>query len=111
MKQQTSDHTKESAASNKAPDRGTPKKVVNIEKDGLIGGKTEQPEDRSSTVKHTSSIGSQSVEDNLPVEKVVKRLVSSAKVGDRPKKRSSKAVSSISDKNESNLVNGEAKVG
>lgn len=111
MKQQTSDHTKESAASNKAPDRGTPKKVVNIEKDGLMGGKTEQPEDRSSTVKNTSSIGSQSVEDNLAVEKVVKRLVSSAKVGERPKKRSSKTVSSISDKNESNLVNGEAKVG
>ncbi|KAG5556199.1 hypothetical protein RHGRI_006724 [Rhododendron griersonianum] len=79
LKQQTSDHTKESAASHKAPESGTPKKVVNIEKDGLIGGKTEQPEDRSSTVNRRSSIGSQSVEDNLPVEKVVKRLISSAK--------------------------------
>ncbi|KAG5556196.1 hypothetical protein RHGRI_006724 [Rhododendron griersonianum] len=111
LKQQTSDHTKESAASHKAPESGTPKKVVNIEKDGLIGGKTEQPEDRSSTVNRRSSIGSQSVEDNLPVEKVVKRLISSAKDGERPKKSRSKAVSSISDENKSNLVNGEAKVG
>ncbi|KAF7147861.1 hypothetical protein RHSIM_Rhsim03G0049500 [Rhododendron simsii] len=111
LKQQTSDHTKESAASHKAPESGTPKKVVNIEKDGLIGGKTEQPEDRSSTVNRRSSIGSQSVEDNLPGEKVVKRLISSAKDGERPKKSRSKAVSSISDENKSNLVNGEANVG
>lgn len=111
LKQQTSDHTKESPACHKAPASGTPKKVVNTEKDGLIGGKTEEPEDRSSTVNRTSSIGSPSVEDNQPMEKVVKRLISSANVGEKPKKSRSKAVSSISDENKSNLVNGEAKVG
>ncbi|KAL7225733.1 hypothetical protein ACSBR1_020986 [Camellia fascicularis] len=116
LKHRTGDLTKESAASQKASNKGTPKKVVNMHKDGLIGGKTEQYADKSSTVKHTGSLRSHSGEDNLPKEKVVKRLDSSAKDGastikEMPKKSSSKAFGSVSSENKSTLVNGEAKVG
>ncbi|GMP98252.1 hypothetical protein CsSME_00046210 [Camellia sinensis var. sinensis] len=116
LKHRTGDLTKESAASQKASDKGTPKKVVNMHKDGLIGGKTEQSADKSSTVKHTGSLRSHSQEDNLPKEKVVKRLDSSAKDGastikETPKRSSSKAIGSVSSENKSTLVNGEAKVG
>ncbi|CAL5431649.1 unnamed protein product [Camellia sinensis] len=116
LKHRTGDLTKENAASQKASDKGTPKKVVNMHKDGLIGGKTEQSADKSSTVKHTGSLRSHSQEDNLPKEKVVKRLDSSAKDGastikETPKRSSSKAIGSVSSENKSTLVNGEAKVG
>lgn len=52
----------------------------------------------------------------LPQKKVYKRLASSARDGpninkDRPKKSSSKAVSTIASKDKSSLVNGEAKIG
>ncbi|CAL5435579.1 unnamed protein product [Camellia sinensis] len=116
LKHRTGDLTKESAASQKASDKGTPKKVVNMHKDGLIGGKTEQSADKSSTVKHTGSLRSHSQQDNLPKEKVVKRLDSSAKDGastikETPKRSSSKVIGSVSSENKSTLVNGEAKVG
>ncbi|KAF5937983.1 hypothetical protein HYC85_025489 [Camellia sinensis] len=109
LKHRTGDLTKENAASQKASDKGTPKKVVNMHKDGLIGGKTEQSADKSSTVKHTGSLRSHSQEDNLPKEKVVKRLDSSAKDGastikETPKRSSSKAIGSVSSENKSTLI-------
>ncbi|KAA8516905.1 hypothetical protein F0562_017277 [Nyssa sinensis] len=116
-KQNTSNLAKESTASQKVPDKGTPKKVVNILKDGLAEANAERSKSKSSALNPPNSAQSNSTEDNLlPQGKIVKRLVSSVKDGpytnkERSKKSSSKAVSSISSKNESDLVNGEAKIG
>ncbi|KAL6988627.1 Purine nucleoside phosphorylase [Sarracenia purpurea var. burkii] len=114
LKQPTNDPIKESAASHKVSDKSTPKKVVNLQKDGLAGGKAEESAEERSNVKRTSSLRSHSEEDNQPNEKVVKRLVSPAKDGastqERPKKNSSKSVTSVYSESRTTLVNGEAKV-
>ena len=115
MKQQ-SDLTQEGAASHKAADKGAPKGVVNIQKDGLAGGKTVQSTDKSSIVERTSYLISHSVKDDLTKEKVVKRVVSPAKddgasIKERQKKSSTEAVSNLSSEDRSTLVNGEAQIG
>ncbi|PSS01683.1 Polyribonucleotide nucleotidyltransferase [Actinidia chinensis var. chinensis] len=115
MKQQ-SDLTQEGAASHKATDKGAPKRVVNIQKDGLAGGKTIQSTDKSSSVKRTSYLRSHSVEDELTKEKVVKSVDGSAKdddatIKETQKKSSSKADINLSSEDRSTLVNGEAQIG
>ena len=114
MKQQ-SDLIQEGAASHKAADKG-PKRVVNIQKDGLAGGKPVQSTDKSSSVKRTSYLRSHSVEDELTKEKVVKRVVGSAKddvatIKETQKKSSSKAIINLPSEDRSTLVNGEAQIG
>ncbi|XAR69502.1 Polyribonucleotide nucleotidyltransferase [Bertholletia excelsa] len=116
LKQRAVDLTKETAATQKISDKTIPKKVANTSKEGSAGGKSEQSASRSITVKQTSSIKSQSVEESQPKEKFLKRLVSNAKEGvstlnDKTKMNNSEAVSNISSENKSGLVNGEAKVG
>uniref|UniRef100_A0A5B6ZTB5 polyribonucleotide nucleotidyltransferase n=1 Tax=Davidia involucrata TaxID=16924 RepID=A0A5B6ZTB5_DAVIN len=107
VKQNTSSLAEENAASQKVPDKGTSKKVMNMVKDGLAEVNTEQPKDKSSALEPTNSPQSNSTEDNLlPQEKIVKRLVRSVKDGPYTNKDRSKK-----SKNESNLVNGEAKIG
>ena len=107
--------TKENAASQKAPDKGTLKQTVNMPKDGLGEVNAEQPNQTSSDPKHVSSDTSNSAEDDALPQKIIKRLVSSgrdepyANKG-RPKKSIGKAVTSVSNKDESSLVNGEAKI-
>lgn len=104
VKQQTDSSTKDIVASQKAPGKGSAKKVVNIPKDGLAPNLESAPESNPS-------------EDDaqLPQKKFIRRLVSPAR--DRPdtnkdkSKGSSKAVSSVSSKDENSLVNGEAKIG
>ncbi|CAK9152147.1 unnamed protein product [Ilex paraguariensis] len=103
-------------ASQKTADKGTPKKVLGITKDGLAGNNIEHPKSKNVAPKLTNPIKHKSAEDILFSEdKVVKRLDSSAKDGpyfnmDRQKKSSRKPVISISSNNENTLVNGEAKV-
>lgn len=86
-------------------------------KDNFSEENIEQTMDKVSVSKVTGSPKSISTEQTIqPRKKAIKRLVSPAKdtayIGkDRPKKNSSKAVSSISANDESTLVNGEAKIG
>ncbi|XP_052198912.1 probable polyribonucleotide nucleotidyltransferase 1, chloroplastic isoform X2 [Diospyros lotus] len=117
LKQRASGLTKESIASEKAPDKVTPKKVVNVQKDGLAEGKTEQSTRKSSSVKQTSPLKGHLGEGNLlkePKEKIVKRFVKSTKDGastvkEKPTTSSSEAVSSFGE-TKSILVDGDAKV-
>lgn len=114
-KQSTSYLTKDSAASQKGPDKSKPKKVLSTPKDGLAERNTEQPKGRSVYVKPINSLKSKSAENSLPENKVVKKLGSPAKDGpyinkDGTKDSSSKPGISISSKNESALINGEANV-
>ncbi|XP_050244948.1 polyribonucleotide nucleotidyltransferase 1, chloroplastic isoform X2 [Quercus robur] len=117
VKQQTDSSTKDIVASQKAPGKGSAKKVVNVPKDGLAEKNIEQLEDKISTPNLESAPESNPSEDDaqLPQKKFIRRLVSPAR--DRPdtnkdkSKGSSKAVSSVSSKDEHSLVNGEAKIG
>lgn len=117
VKQQTDSSTKDIVASQKAPGKGSAKKVVNIPKDGLAEKNIEQLGDKISTPNLESAPESNPSEDDaqLPQKKFIRRLVSPAR--DRPdtnkdkSKGSSKAVSSVSSKDENSLVNGEAKIG
>lgn len=117
VKQQTDSSTKDIVASQKAPGKGSAKKVVNVPKDGLAEKNIEQLEDKISTPNLESAPESNPSEDDaqLPQKKFIRRLVSPAR--DRPdtnkdkSKGSSKAVSSVSSKDENSLVNGEAKIG
>ncbi|KAL5837373.1 hypothetical protein ACOSQ3_014542 [Xanthoceras sorbifolium] len=117
MKSQTGD-PKDVAASQKAPSKSMPKRFVNAPKDGTAEEKIEQPKDKVGTPKLESSSRSYSPEDTLLPQKkvkVFKREVSPAEEGasinKRTKKSGSKAVSSISSKDGSSLVDGEAKIG
>uniref|UniRef100_A0A2N9IN43 Polynucleotide phosphorylase 1 n=1 Tax=Fagus sylvatica TaxID=28930 RepID=A0A2N9IN43_FAGSY len=93
--------TKDIVASQKTPGKGSAKKLVNLPKDGLA----------ESAPESTSS------EDDalLPQKKFIRRLVNPARdrsnTNKDKSKSSSKAVSSVSSKDENSLVNGEAKVG
>ena len=101
LKQQTDGSTKDIVASQKTPGKGSAKKLVNLPKDGLA----------ESAPESTSS------EDDalLPQKKFIRRLVNPARdrsnTNKDKSKSSSKAVSSVSSKDENSLVNGEAKVG
>ncbi|XP_034694858.1 probable polyribonucleotide nucleotidyltransferase 1, chloroplastic isoform X1 [Vitis riparia] len=113
LKQRTS--SKENAASQKAPDKGTTKKAVNMPKDGLGEVNVELSNDTSSNPKPVSSHTTNSAEGDALPQKIIKRLVSSGRDEpdtnkERPKKSISKAVTSVSNKDESSLVNGEAKI-
>ncbi|KAH1077399.1 hypothetical protein GLYMA_19G116700v4 [Glycine max] len=83
-------------------------------KDGLVEEKTEQSKDKSSTPNVTASSKRSSEDDSvLPSKKFVRRLVSSSldkpfTNKDKTKKSSNKAVGSVSGKDESSLVSGEA---
>ncbi|KAK3198188.1 hypothetical protein Dsin_021603 [Dipteronia sinensis] len=87
--------------------------------DGAAEEKIEQPKDKVGTPKFESSPRSNSLESTLLPQKkvkVFKRVASPAKEGpyinkERTKKSSSKAVGSISSKDRSSLVDGEAKIG
>lgn len=91
----------------------------NVPKDGSSEEKTHQPKAKVGAPKLMGSPKSNSAEDTLPPQKkvkVFKRPASPAKDGpytnkDRTKKSSSKAVSSLSSKDGSSLVDGEAKIG
>lgn len=117
VKQQPDSSTKDIVASQKAPGKGSAKKVVNVPKDGLAEKNIEQLGDKISTPNSESAPESNPSEDDtqLPQKKFIRRLVSPAR--DRPdtnkdkSKSSSKAVSSVSSKDENSLVNGEAKIG
>lgn len=76
--------------SGKASDKSTPKKYVNVPKsDALAQEKLEQPKDKSSGTKISSSSKSSSAENTLlPRKKVFKRI----------KKSTSKAVTGVSGK-------------
>jgi polyribonucleotide nucleotidyltransferase len=116
-KQNTGSTTKDTAASQLTPEEGSGKKVVNAPKDGLAEKNIEQPKDKISTPKLASSTKSTATEDaQLPQKKFIRRLVGAARDRsnankDTSKKSSSKEVSSVSSKDETNLVNGEAKIG
>ncbi|XP_059462683.1 polyribonucleotide nucleotidyltransferase 1, chloroplastic [Corylus avellana] len=105
------------SAKQKTPEEGSGKKVVNAPKDGLAEKNNEEPKDKSSTTKLASSTRSTAAEDaQLPQKKFIRRLVGAAKdrsttIKDTSKKSSSKEVSSVSSKDETSLVNGEAKIG
>lgn len=99
----------------KGPDKSKPKKVLSTPKDGLAERNTEQPKGRSVYVKSINSPKSKSAENSLPENKVVKKLGSPAKDGpyinkDGTMDGSSEPGISISSKNESALINGEANV-
>ncbi|KAG5083175.1 hypothetical protein JHK84_053213 [Glycine max] len=85
-------------------------------KDGLVEEKTEQSKDKSSTPNVTASSKRSSEDDSvLPSKKFVRRLVSSSldkpfTNKDKTKKSSNKAVGSVSGKDESSLVSGEAEI-
>ncbi|KAE8099760.1 hypothetical protein FH972_017714 [Carpinus fangiana] len=116
-KQHTGSTTKDAGASQKTPEEGSGKKVVNALKDGLAEKNNEEPKDKSSTTKLASSAKSTAAEDaQLPQKKFIRRLAGTAKdrsttLKDTSKKSSSKEVSSVSSKDETSLVNGEAKIG
>lgn len=105
------------SAKQKTPEEGSGKKVVNAPKVGLAEKNNEEPKDKSSTTKLASSTRSTAAEDaQLPQKKFIRRLVGAAKdrsttIKDTAKKSSSKEVSSVSSKDETSLVNGEAKIG
>lgn len=101
-------------ASQKAAEKGSAKKVLNVPKDGLVEG---QPDSKVSAPKLGSSHKSTPAEDTLlPQKKFIRRLVGSTRDEhnankDTSKKSSSKAVSTDSSKDETSLVNGEANIG
>ncbi|XP_059668573.1 probable polyribonucleotide nucleotidyltransferase 1, chloroplastic [Cornus florida] len=114
VKQRTSNLTKDSAASQKGPDKGTIKRVLRAPRDSLSEESTEHAKDENIALKPTNSPKSNST--LLSEEKVVKKLVTSTKDAlhsskDRPNKSSYKAIISVSSENENTLVNGEAKSG
>jgi polyribonucleotide nucleotidyltransferase len=116
-KQHTGSTTKDAAASQKTPEEGSGKKVVNDPKDSLAEKNIEQPKDKISTPKLASSTKSTAAEDaQFPQKKFIRRLVGAARDRsntnkDTSKKSSSEEVSSLSSKDETSLVNGEAKIG
>lgn len=116
-KQHTCSTTKDAGASQKTPEEGSGKKVVNAPMDGLAEKNNEEPNDKSSTTRLASSTKSSAAEDaQLPQKKFIRRLVGAAKdrsttIKDTSKKSSSTEVSSVSSKDETSLVNGEAKIG
>lgn len=92
-KQQPSDPTKDNE------DKSTPKKYINKLEDSLPEEKSEQMNEVVNSSKSSSA------EDTVLTQKKVNRR-------QKPKKSSSsKAVGSLSTKDVSNLVNGEAKIG
>lgn len=101
-------------ASQKAAEKSSAKKVLNVPKDGLAEG---QPDSKVSTSELGSSDKSPLAEDTLlPQKKFIRRLVGSSRDGhntnkDTSKKNSGKAVSTVPSKDETSLVNGEANVG
>ncbi|XP_030517731.1 probable polyribonucleotide nucleotidyltransferase 1, chloroplastic isoform X1 [Rhodamnia argentea] len=115
--QQTAGAAGEESASTLSTDKGPAKKVVLTHKDNFSEESIEQTEDKVSLAKVTGSPKSISTDQTIqPRKKAIKRLVSPPKdkayiSKERPKKSSSKAVSSIPANNESTLVNGEAKIG
>jgi polyribonucleotide nucleotidyltransferase len=111
-KQHTGSTTKDAGASQKTPEEGSGKKVVNAPKDGLAEKNNEEPKDKSSTTKLASSTKSTAAEDaQLPQKKFIRRLAGAAKDRSTTIKDTSKKSSSVSSKDETSLVNGEAKIG
>lgn len=112
-KQQTGD-SKDAPASTETPDKGSPKKMLSVGEGDVSEENIEQPEDK---IKARGSHKSDLVENTLlPQKKFIRRLVSPGKDGshankEKAKKSSNKAVSSISSKDKSSLVNGEANIG
>ncbi|GAV82773.1 KH_1 domain-containing protein/S1 domain-containing protein/RNase_PH domain-containing protein/RNase_PH_C domain-containing protein [Cephalotus follicularis] len=116
VKQDTSEPTSGIADSDKELEKNTPKTYVNAPNDGLAEEKMEQPNDKITASKAVGSTSTSTDDTNLPQKKVYKRLANAAKDvsytnKDRPKKSNSKAVSSLTGNDGSNLVNGEAKIG
>ncbi|KAJ0079325.1 hypothetical protein Patl1_23502 [Pistacia atlantica] len=117
-KPDTGDSTKDVAASSKT-DRSMPKKSVSVSKDGAAEEKIQHPKDTVGTQKAVSSSKGYAAEDTLLSQrkvKAIKRTGSPSKEvspinKERTKKSTGKAVSSISTKDGSSLVDGEAKVG
>lgn len=105
-KQHTGSTTRDSVASQKAPEKGSAKRVP---KDGLAEENVEQPKDKPSTHKLSSSPKSTPADDALlPQKKFVRRFDTNKEVS---KKSSNKAVGSVSSKDKTSLVNGEANIG
>lgn len=101
---QKTDDSEESSTSPKSSDLDGPKKVMM---------KDELESSEGSTISPRSSSPEQTMQ---PQKKVIKKTVSPAKDRpyvnkDRAKKSGTKAVSSISTKDGTTLVNGEAKIG
>ncbi|XP_041023853.1 probable polyribonucleotide nucleotidyltransferase 1, chloroplastic isoform X1 [Juglans microcarpa x Juglans regia] len=113
-KQDTGSTTKDIVASQKTAERSSAKKVLNVPKDGLAEG---QPDSKVGAPKLGSSHKSTPAEDTLhPQKKFIRRLVDSTRDEhnvnkDTSKKSSSKAISTVSSKDETSLVNGEANIG
>ncbi|KAJ0013713.1 hypothetical protein Pint_20707 [Pistacia integerrima] len=117
-KPDTGDSTKDVAASSKT-DRSMPKKSVSVLKDGAAEEKIQHPKDTVGTQKAVSSSKGNTTEDTLLSQKKVKAIKRTGSPSkevspinkERTKKSTGKAVSSISKKDGSSLVDGEAKVG
>ncbi|KAF3442818.1 hypothetical protein FNV43_RR16736 [Rhamnella rubrinervis] len=103
--------SKDTLASQQTPDKGSTKKIPTVAEADVSDETNKQPE------KSTGSSKSNSGENILvPQKKFIRRLVSPGKdvshtSKGKAKKSSSKAVSSISSKGKSSLVNGEANIG
>ncbi|KAL2464293.1 Polyribonucleotide nucleotidyltransferase 1 [Forsythia ovata] len=116
-KQRTGNLVKEGSISQKAPEKGKQKKASSGSKDATSIENAEPTEEKSPTIELTSpSKSNPSEADALTEDKFVKKLVIPAKDGpatnkDRPKKSSNKSAINISNKSESAVVNGEAKIG
>ncbi|KAI4301018.1 hypothetical protein L6164_034337 [Bauhinia variegata] len=105
VKQHSGNPSEDISTSEKAPEKGSPKKVANVQKDGLAEEKTEQSKDKMNTSKVTASHKRGSLDDSeLPQKKFVRRLVSPTQDKPLTNKNRTKKSSSVSSKDESNLV-------
>ncbi|XP_061356746.1 polyribonucleotide nucleotidyltransferase 1, chloroplastic isoform X2 [Gastrolobium bilobum] len=106
--------TEDTEASSKSPDKDLSKNITSLPKDGLAEEKIEQPKDKISSPKVTASSKRSSEDDSvLPSKKFIRKSVSPSpdkpsSNKDKMKKSSNKAVGSVSGKDESSLVSGEA---
>ncbi|XP_043702950.1 polyribonucleotide nucleotidyltransferase 1, chloroplastic-like [Telopea speciosissima] len=117
VEQPTSTQTEENASS-QTTEKGSSKKVASTLKGGLAAEDIEQPQEKVTVSKLSSSPkkSSSSDESMLKPQKAIKRLVSPTRGGpyvnkSRPKKSSSKEVNSIAGNEGTSLVDGKAKVG
>ncbi|KAF3441239.1 hypothetical protein FNV43_RR15152 [Rhamnella rubrinervis] len=103
--------SKDTLASQQTPDKGSTKKIPTVAEADVSDETNKQPEKSTGSSKSNSG-------ENIPVpqKKFIRRLVSPGKdvshtSKGKAKKSSSKAVSSISSKGKSSLVNEEANIG
>lgn len=104
--QRTTSVIRDSGTSQKSTDRSKQRKV-SMPKDGIAQELAKQPKAKDNTLQVTSSRKSDSLENDHPEGKFIKSLVDK----DRLRKSSSEHVTGVSSNGESELVNGEAKVG